>query len=125
MPVSTTGPQPANLTHWNGVAAVFSGSGAPYVAAVLAIKHFNISFGSGESGDKATDIGALGAVDAEEVAIIPLGPFQVVAVDNSLWTLSCRVTAANQVTFKKEQLTNGAYTPSASTHYFIAIRMVR
>jgi hypothetical protein len=126
MPSSTTGPQRSNVTHWNGNAASFAGgSGLPFVAAVRAIKHFNISFGTGESGDKVTSIGGLGAVDAEEVVIIPLGPFHVTAPDNSEWSIGCRVTSATDVTFTKYQITNGAYTPAPSTHYFIAIRMVK
>jgi hypothetical protein len=128
MGATTTGPQRANLTHWNGNAAEFSGSSAlPLVAGVRGIFHGTVSFGTGETGDKTSGIGALSAASADEVLVWLTSCPMDMAPDASVWGIGIRVSSASQVIVSRNQLFQGGggTTAGPNTYYFTAVRMVK
>jgi hypothetical protein len=100
------------------------GSVTAPVAAILGIKHLNVSFGTGEGPTKASDITSLGATSAEEIILIPHGPLRANAV-SGVHEVVARVASTTQVMFEKVLVGGGSGGYAASTHYFTVIRVKR
>lgn len=129
MAIARSGPQRANVTHYNGVPGTFVNGKAQVVGSVVTGMQGTVAFGTAEAQHDSS-LSALGASSAGEIELNFTGPYDVLdasAGGSKLWGVSCEVINATTVRFYKKGLAGNGNDPAdltATTHYFNARRRV-
>lgn len=88
----------------------------------------SVSFGSTETSHTSS-LASISASSVNEVLLLFHGPFEIIDSNGSSWAISCEITAAGTVTFRRTAVLDyagRALDPAnlpVSTHYFSAFRI--